>query len=120
MPSGFIDELAWLFVPPPTSLGYGGTDWATYRSGAANKQIGYYPSKGLSLILSPVDWLFTAATAQRLWRGCQSTKPRPVVLRREKAWGALLTGECRHGRGCDLRLVDEGAADRRVLSQRKM
>lgn len=42
--SGFIDELAWLFVPSPISPDYWNTDWATYRSGAADKQIGYYPS----------------------------------------------------------------------------
>lgn len=41
--SGFIDELAWLFVPPPAAPDYWGTDWATYRSEAADKQIGFYP-----------------------------------------------------------------------------
>jgi hypothetical protein len=27
--SGFIDELAWLFVPPPAGQDYWGTDWAS-------------------------------------------------------------------------------------------
>lgn len=42
--SGFIDELAWLFVPPPSVPDNWGTDWATYRLAAADRQINYYPS----------------------------------------------------------------------------
>ena len=42
--SGFIDELAWLFVPPPAGLDYWGTDWTAYRRAAADRQIRYYPS----------------------------------------------------------------------------
>ena len=42
--SGFIDELAWLFVPPPSGPDYWGTDWTAYRSAAADRQIRYYPS----------------------------------------------------------------------------
>lgn len=42
--SGFIDELAWLFVPPPAGLDYWGTDWAAYRRAAAARHIHYYPS----------------------------------------------------------------------------
>lgn len=41
--SGFIDELAWLFVPPPDSPDYWGTDWEAYRKEAADRQIGFYP-----------------------------------------------------------------------------
>ena len=41
--SGFIDELAWLFVPPPSEPDYWGTDWTDYRLAAADKQIRYYP-----------------------------------------------------------------------------
>ncbi len=42
--SGFIDELAWLFVPPPSGRDYWGTDWAAYRSAAADKQtLHFYP-----------------------------------------------------------------------------
>ena len=42
--SGFIDELAWLFVPPPAGLDYWGTDWTAYRRAASDRQIRYYPS----------------------------------------------------------------------------
>lgn len=41
--SGFIDELAWLFVPPPDSPDIWGTDWEAYRKEAADKQIGFFP-----------------------------------------------------------------------------
>ncbi|MCA9950035.1 MAG: carbohydrate-binding protein [Anaerolineales bacterium] len=40
--SGFIDELAWLFVPPPTKPDVWGTDWNVYRTEAAETQIAYY------------------------------------------------------------------------------
>jgi hypothetical protein len=42
--SGFIDELAWLFAPPPSAQDYWGTDWVSYRLTAAASQISYYPS----------------------------------------------------------------------------
>jgi beta-glucosidase len=42
--SGFIDELAWLFVPPPSEPDRWGTDWASYRAQAAGDQIAYYPA----------------------------------------------------------------------------
>ena len=42
--SGFIDELPWLFVPPPSGPDYWGTDWTSYRLAAADRQIRYYPS----------------------------------------------------------------------------
>jgi hypothetical protein len=42
--SGFIDELAWLFIPPPSGQDYWGTAWASYRLEAADKQISYYPT----------------------------------------------------------------------------
>ena len=42
--SGFIDELAWLYVPPPSRQDYWGTDWTSYRQAAAEKQISYYPT----------------------------------------------------------------------------
>jgi hypothetical protein len=41
--SGFIDELAWLFVPPPSGQDYWGTNWTSYRSEAADNQLSYYP-----------------------------------------------------------------------------
>lgn len=40
--SGFIDELAWLFVPPPASPDAWGTDWDAYRRQAAAAQRAYY------------------------------------------------------------------------------
>jgi hypothetical protein len=39
--SGFIDELAWLLVPPP-AVDRWGTDWSAYRAQAAAAQIDYY------------------------------------------------------------------------------
>jgi hypothetical protein len=39
--SGFIDEIAWLFVPPPR-IDCWGTDWDAYRREAADAQISYY------------------------------------------------------------------------------
>jgi hypothetical protein len=42
--SGFIDELAWLFVPPPSEPDYWGTDWQSYRATAADNQLSYYPA----------------------------------------------------------------------------
>jgi hypothetical protein len=42
--SGFIDELAWLFVPPPSGQDYWGTDWGAYRLEAAGSQVSYYPT----------------------------------------------------------------------------
>jgi hypothetical protein len=40
--SGFIDELAWLFVPPPSEQDDWGTDWTSYGSAAADSQVRYY------------------------------------------------------------------------------
>ena len=40
--SGFIDELAWLYVRPPTSPDYWETDWTAYRSDSAEKQMQYF------------------------------------------------------------------------------
>ena len=42
--SGFIDELSWLFAPPPSRPDVWGTDWPAYRSAAADRQIRYYPA----------------------------------------------------------------------------
>lgn len=42
--SGFIDELAWLFVPPPSGPDYWGSDWTAYQAAAAEAQIVYYPT----------------------------------------------------------------------------
>jgi hypothetical protein len=40
--SGFIDELAWLFMPPPRE-DYWGVDWLEYRNTAVDIQVSYYP-----------------------------------------------------------------------------
>jgi hypothetical protein len=40
--SGFIDELAWLYVMPPMNPDYWGNDWTAYRVSAVDKQISYY------------------------------------------------------------------------------
>lgn len=42
--AGFIDELHFLFVPPPPGPDFWGTDWSAYRSAAADNQIHYYPT----------------------------------------------------------------------------
>jgi hypothetical protein len=46
--SGFIDELAWLYVKPPTSFDYWETDWAAYRAVSAEKQVSFYSADGAS------------------------------------------------------------------------
>jgi len=43
--SGFIDEMAWLFVPPPSGLDYWSNDWNIYRSEATQKQTSYFTEK---------------------------------------------------------------------------
>ena len=53
--SGFIDELAWLYVLPPSAKDFWDNDWNAYRAGAAENQITYYPSKNPSLVLEPVE-----------------------------------------------------------------
>jgi hypothetical protein len=53
--SGFIDELAWLFVPPPVRQDYWGTDWASYRTAVVEKQISYYPSHDSSSCFAQLD-----------------------------------------------------------------
>lgn len=40
--SGFIDELAWLFVPAPDCPDIWGADWRAYRTEAAEKQISFF------------------------------------------------------------------------------
>jgi hypothetical protein len=66
--SGFIDELAWLFVPPPRE-DYWGADWLDYRHTAADKQLRYFPENypesclikaglfGLSAAEVPSPWI---------------------------------------------------------------
>ena len=40
--SGFIDEMGWLFVLPPTAPDVWGVNWQAYRDNAAEKQISFY------------------------------------------------------------------------------
>jgi hypothetical protein len=40
--SGFIDEMSWLLVPPPSGHDLWGTDWTAYRAAAADDQIAYH------------------------------------------------------------------------------
>lgn len=66
--SGFIDELAWLFVLPPTGLDYWGNVWEEYRLAATYTQTQYYPTNypgecfdqlglfGLSAAEVPTPW----------------------------------------------------------------
>lgn len=42
--SGFIDELAWLFVMPPAYPDVWDTDWPAYREAAVYSQTHYYPT----------------------------------------------------------------------------
>jgi hypothetical protein len=50
--AGFIDELTWLFVPPPSGRDYLGTDWTSYRLDASVRQISYYPERVASSCFS--------------------------------------------------------------------
>ncbi len=52
--SGFIDELAWLFVLPPVRPDYWGIDWASYRLAAADTQIRYYPTNYPTACFTPI------------------------------------------------------------------
>ena len=40
--AGFIDELAWLYIPSPPRLDFWGNDWGAYRNMAADLQVQYY------------------------------------------------------------------------------
>jgi hypothetical protein len=61
--SGFIDELAWLFAPPPSGQDHWGTDWGAYRSAAADRQISYYPINYPEACLSQIG-LFGLSAAE--------------------------------------------------------
>jgi hypothetical protein len=40
--SGFIDELTWLYLPPPPEQDHWGTDWESYLTAAAENQRSYF------------------------------------------------------------------------------
>lgn len=54
--SGFIDEMAWLFVPPPSEQDVWGTDWTFFLSEAAEKQISYYMIKDSQSCYRQLGW----------------------------------------------------------------
>ncbi len=60
--SGFIDELAWLFVPPPSGQDYWGTDWRSYRSTAVDNQISYYSAHNSTSCLAQLGLFGLSAT----------------------------------------------------------
>lgn len=59
--SGFIDELAWLFAPPPAGEDFWGTDWAAYRGDFAEEQIGYFNDHYPQSCLSQLDFFGLSA-----------------------------------------------------------
>jgi beta-glucosidase len=61
--SGFIDELAWLYILPPSGQDYWDTDWALYRLAAADEQIWYYHTYDPSSCLAQLD-LFGLSAAE--------------------------------------------------------
>ena len=61
--SGFIDEMAWLYVLPPSGPDYWGTDWASYRVESAEKQISYYATNSASPCFAQHD-LFGLSAAE--------------------------------------------------------
>lgn len=71
--SGFIDELAWLYILPPDRSDYWETDWTAYRSAAADRQLHYYTTScfaqlgmfGLSAAEVPVP---AAVTPDRIYQ----------------------------------------------------
>jgi len=61
--SGFIDELAWLFMPPPEKPDIWCVDWPKYRLSAADKQISYFTSNYPDYQMSQLD-LFGLSAAE--------------------------------------------------------
>jgi len=80
--SGFIDELAWLFVPPPSRQDYWGTDWTSYRLAAADDQVSYCPANHPGGCLAQLG-LFGLSAAE---------VPCPSMVPRESIYQALGVG----------------------------
>lgn len=80
--SGFIDELAWLFVLPPSGQDAWGTDWTSYRLEAADGQIQYYPSHGATSCFARVG-LFGLSAAE---------VPSPSAVPQESIYQAFGVG----------------------------
>jgi hypothetical protein len=90
--SGFIDELAWLYVNPPTNPDYWGTDWASYRIASADKQISYYSSVDASPCFAKFE-LFGLSAAE---------VPMPARIPKESIYQAF-------GMGGQFAPVNDGA-----------
>lgn len=83
--AGFIDELPWLYVSPPTRPDAWGTNWTAYRAAAVARQLAYYPTAhptacvtrlglfGLSSAEVPSAPIGTAGTYQAFGVGGQFT-----------------------------------------------
>jgi hypothetical protein len=80
--SGFIDELAWLYIMPPTELDYWGTDWAAYRAASAEKQISYYATNDASSCFAQLG-LFGLSAAEA---------PGPAQVQKENIYQAFGIG----------------------------
>jgi hypothetical protein len=80
--SGFIDELAWLFVPPPSGHDYWGTDWTAYRSTAADNQVSYYLTHDSSSCLAQLG-LFGLSAGE---------VPDPSKIPQDSIYQAFRTG----------------------------
>lgn len=80
--SGFIDELAWLFVPPPSGQDYWGTNWPEYRATAAADQLFYYPTHQPASCLSRLG-LFGLSAAE---------VPDPSLVPQESIYQAFGVG----------------------------
>ncbi len=80
--SGFIDELAWLFVQPPTASDFWGTNWSTYRASAANTQIEYYPNYYTMSCISQLG-LFGLSAAE---------VPNPAAVSKDAVYQAFGAG----------------------------
>jgi hypothetical protein len=61
--SGFIDELAWVFVPPPACLDVWLANWTVYRTEAAEKQISFFKTNYPDYQMSQFD-LFGLSSAE--------------------------------------------------------
>ncbi len=80
--SGFIDELAWLYIPPPVRPDHWGTDWASYRATSAEKQISYYLKNGTS----------SCPTQQGLFGLSAAEAPIPARIPKENIYQAFGLG----------------------------
>ena len=90
--SGFIDELAWIFVPPPACLDVWSANWPVYRASAAETQTSFFKTNYPNYQMSQLD-LFGLSSAevpdpsvvaedeiyQEFGVGGQFAEPNPVI-----------------------------------------